>query len=73
MYAHGCVDGLSRCVTWLEVAYSNNDDVMAWLPIYYTNCLSEVVVCAQVLSTDCGTENGAMAAAPMFLCRNTAI
>ena len=57
---------------WLKVGYTSND--MAWLPIlYYTNCLSEVAVCPQVLRADCGTENGAIAATQMLLCRNTDI
>ena len=47
--------------------------ILAWLPtIYYTICSSEVVVCPQVMRTDCGTENGAMAAIQTLLCRNTA-
>ena len=50
--------------------YINNDPGL--VAYYYTSCLSEVVVCPQVLRTDCGTENGAMAAIQMLLCRNTA-
>ena len=67
---HGCVDGFSRRVMWLKVGYTNNDPGL--VAYYYTNCLSEVAVCPQVLRTDCGTENGAMAAIQMLLCRNTA-
>ena len=67
---HGCVDGYSRRVMWLRVGYTNNDPAV--IGYYYTQCLSAIGKCPQVLRTDCGTENGAMAAVQVLLHRNNA-
>ena len=67
---HGCVDGYSRRVMWLRVGYTNNDPAV--IGYYYTQCLSAMGKCLQVLRTDCGTENGAMAAIQVLLHRNNA-
>ena len=57
---HGCIDGWSRRIMWLKVAKSNNNpDIIA---NFYLDCVSEVGGCPKMIRTDCGTENGVMAA-----------
>ena len=55
---------------WLRVGYTNNDPGV--IGYYYTQCLSAMGKCPQVLRTDCGMENGAMAAVQVLLHRNNA-
>lgn len=57
---HGAVDGYSRKVLWLEVVRSNNSPhIPARL---FLDVVKEVKGCPLLLRTDCGTENGMMAA-----------
>jgi hypothetical protein len=64
---HGCIDGYSRRILWLKVAHTNNNpDVIAH---YYVQCVQSLGVCPTVLRTDCGTENGSMAAVQSLLRR----
>lgn len=57
---HGCIDGWSRKIMWLKVTKSNNHpDIIA---NFYLNCVAELGGCPVKLRTDCGTENGVMAA-----------
>ena len=45
---------------WLKVTKSNNHpDIIA---NFYLNCVAELGACPVKLRTDCGTENGVMAA-----------
>lgn len=61
---HGAVDGYSRKVLWLEVVRSNNSPrVPARL---FLDTVKEVKGCPVLLRTDCGTENGMMAAMQCF-------
>ena len=56
---HGCIDGWSRKIIWLRVAQSNNN------PLVPGQVYIESVAkygCPVKLRTDCGTENGVMAA-----------
>ncbi|XP_067301218.1 uncharacterized protein [Pseudorasbora parva] len=55
----GCIDGFSRKVMWLRSGSSNNDPVV--IAYYYLQCVSDFGLPAR-LRTDCGTENGTMAA-----------
>ena len=57
---HGCICGYSRRIIWLEVVKSNND------PRITANLYLDAVVtsngCPMLVRTDCGTENGLIAA-----------
>ena len=57
---HGAVDGYSRKVLWLEVVRSNNSPHTPARLFFDT--VKEVKGCPLLLRTDCGTENGMMAA-----------
>ena len=56
----GCIDGYSRKVLWLKCGPSNNDPGV--IAQNYLNYLSECGIIPMRLRTDCGTENGTMAA-----------
>ena len=56
---HGCIDGWSRKIMWLRVARSNNNPLVPGL--FYVESVAEYG-CPVKLRTDCGTENGVMAA-----------
>ena len=65
---HGCIDGFSRRIIWLEIVRSNNNPhVVGKL---YLDCIKEQKSCPAVLRTDKGTKNGIMSAAQCFLRRN---
>lgn len=52
---HGCVDGFSRMVLWLEVASTNNDpEVTAF---YYLSTLKQLKFMPTILRSDKGSEN----------------
>ncbi|XP_039866540.1 uncharacterized protein LOC120720815 isoform X2 [Simochromis diagramma] len=55
-----CVDGFSRKVMWLSCGSSNNDPGI--IAKYYMECLSRFGQLPACFRTDCGTENGTMAA-----------
>lgn len=57
---NSCIDGYSGKVLWLRCGASNNDPGV--IAQYYLNCLSECGIIPMRLRTDCGTENGTMAA-----------
>ncbi|KAJ8381182.1 hypothetical protein SKAU_G00019600 [Synaphobranchus kaupii] len=56
----GCIDGYSRRVMWLSSGSTNNDPAV--IARYYLQCISNCGVVPARLRTDCGTENGDMAA-----------
>ena len=65
---HGCIDGFSRRILWLEIVKSNNDPhVVGKL---FIKCVKEMQFCPTLLRTDRGTENGIMATIQCFLRRN---
>ncbi|XP_028409487.1 uncharacterized protein LOC114532100 [Dendronephthya gigantea] len=65
---HGCIDGFSRRIMWLEIVRTNNNPhVVGKL---FLDCIKEQRSCPTVLRTDKGTENGIMATAQCFLRRN---
>ena len=62
---HGAIDGFSRKIIWLKVTRSNNNpDIVA---SFYYDCVKEIGGCPVIVRTDCGTENGILAAAQCFL------
>lgn len=56
----GCIDGFSRKIMWLKCGRSNNDPRI--IAQNYMQCIAEFGVFPMRLCTDCGTENGLMAA-----------
>ncbi|XP_023810784.1 uncharacterized protein LOC111947453 isoform X1 [Oryzias latipes] len=56
----GCIDGFSRKIMWLTCGKSNNDPSV--IAHNYIKCVAEFGVFPARLRTDCGTENGLMAA-----------
>ena len=65
---HGAIDGYSRKILWLEIVRSNNDPRSTSL--LYLHCTALHDGCPVLLRTDCGTENGDMAAMQCFFRRN---
>lgn len=65
---HGCIDGWSRKILWLKVTKSNNHPEI--IANFYLNLVSELGGCPVKLRTDCGTENGTMAAMQCTLKNN---
>ena len=57
---HGAIDGYSRKILWLELKRSNNRPEIP--ARYYLECVKENFGCPMIVRTDCGTENGTMAA-----------
>ena len=62
---HGCIDGYSRRIMWLEVGTSNNDPTV--VARYFANCITEVGGTARIVRADCGTENSHVAGIQRFL------
>ena len=57
---HGCIDAFSRKVLWLTITRSNNNPLV---PAYFfLKSIRDRQVVPRLLQTDCGTENGMMAA-----------
>ncbi|XP_046858691.1 uncharacterized protein LOC124452149 [Xenia sp. Carnegie-2017] len=65
---HGCIDGFSRKILWLNIVPSNNDPRVVGRLFY--DCISNMQLCPKILRTDRGTENGIMASAQCFLRRD---
>lgn len=62
---HGCIDGWSRKIMWLQVSRTNNSPhVPATL---FLDCVRNFGGCPIKLRTDCGTENGVMAAMQCYM------
>lgn len=57
---HGCIDGYSRKIMWLKVGRTNNDPHV--IAHHFLECVKQYAACPRLLRTDCGTENGVMAA-----------
>ena len=61
---HGCIDGFSRKVLWLRVSrINNNPSVVA---DWYLEAVRDLGGCPAKIRTDCGTENGKVAAAQCY-------
>lgn len=56
----GCIDGFSRKVLWLECGPTNNNPRV--IAHNFLSCVRNLGVIPMRLRTDCGTENGIMAA-----------
>ncbi|KAL1250711.1 hypothetical protein QQF64_018507 [Cirrhinus molitorella] len=56
----GCIDGFSRRILWLTCGYTNNDPAI--IAHNFINCVQRLGVVPTRLRTDCGTENGTLAA-----------
>lgn len=65
---HGAIDGFSRKIIWLKVTKTNNDPII--IGSLYLNAIKEGKIAPSLLRTDCGTENGLMAAIQCFLHQN---
>ena len=53
---HGCIDGYSHRILWLEVAYSNNYPQI--VVRYFLNYVKQLGGTAKIVRGDRGTENG---------------
>jgi len=65
---HGCIDGYSRRVMWLEVGATNNDPVV--VVKYFINCIRQIGGTPRIVRADCGTENVRVAATQRFFRHN---
>lgn len=52
---HGCIDGYSRRIMWLEVTSTNNDPSIVGQ--YYLDCVRQIEGAPRIVRADCGTEN----------------
>lgn len=52
---HGCIDGFSRKLLWLEVATSNNKPEI--IAHYYITTIEKLNLLPTLIRSDCGTEN----------------
>ncbi|KAJ8023929.1 hypothetical protein HOLleu_36508 [Holothuria leucospilota] len=67
---HGCVDGFSRTVIWLNAFYTNNNPRV--IAGYYFEAISMLEGCPRVVRGDRGTENAFICQMQRFLRRNGA-
>ena len=65
---HGCIDGYSRRIMWLEVGTTNNDPRV--IAKYYIDCVRQVGGTPSIVRADRGTENVKVAGIQRFLRRN---
>ena len=64
---HGCIDGYSRRILWLEVGTTNNDPGVT--AKYFLDCIYSVDGVPRIVRADNGTENVNMAAIQRFFRR----
>ena len=65
---HGCIDGFSRRIMWLEVARSNN--LPEYPAMYYVEAVKDIGGCPVEVVTDLGTENGLLASIQSYFRQN---
>lgn len=65
---HGCIDGFSRRIMWLEVATTNNDSRL--VAKYFLDTIRQVGGAPSIVHTDYGTENVKVAGIQRFLRRH---
>lgn len=65
---HGCIDGFSRNIVWLEAYKSNSDPKV--IASYYVNAIKIHDECPRLIRADHGTENGHVKQVQQFLRRN---
>ena len=68
IYIHGCVDGFSRYLIWLN-AYNTNKDPKV-IAGYYAEAIENNYRCPAVIRSDRGTENGLLREMQVFIRRN---
>lgn len=62
---HGCIDGFSRKLLWLNCSTTNNDPKVI---LHHFLCtVKDIGGCPVILRSDCGTETGLAAAAQCAL------
>ena len=57
---HGSIDGWSRKIMWLQLERSNNNPEVP--AKHFLQCVAELGGCPVKVRSDCGTENGVLAA-----------
>lgn len=65
---HGCIDGFGRKVLWLRVSRTNNNPTV--VADWYLEAVRGLRGCPAKVWTDCGTENGIVAAAQSYFMNN---
>lgn len=65
---HGCIDGFSRRIMWLEVATTNNDSRL--VAKYFLDTVRQVGGAPSIVRADYGTENVKVAGIQRFLRRD---
>ena len=65
---HGCIDGFSRKMLWLQLSRSNNNPQV--ILRFFLNAVDACGGCPRKLRSDCGTENGLAAAAQCYFTNN---
>ena len=66
---HGCIDGFCRKMIWLKVCRTNNDPKIP--ASFYIQTVQHFKYCPSKVQTDCGTENGILAALQCALVGST--
>ncbi|XP_066914908.1 uncharacterized protein [Clytia hemisphaerica] len=66
---HGCCDGFSRKILWLRVINSNNNPKI--ICNLFLKTVEEIGVFPRCVRSDCGTENGYLAAAQCYFNRQS--
>ena len=61
---HGCIDGYSRRIMWLEVGPTNSNPAI--ICQYFLDCVKQVNCTPQIIRSDKGTENANIAAVQRF-------
>jgi len=67
---HGCVDGFSRHIVWLEAHTTNNNPKL--VGGYFVKAVTTLGGCPSIVRADNGTENGHVCAIQQFMRRNDA-
>ena len=62
---HGCIDGYSRMIMWLQVGRTNNHPGV--IAGYFLDCVEKIEGTASVIRADMGTENCRISAIQLYL------
>ena len=65
---HGCIDGFSRRIMWLEVASTNIDP--SFVAKYFLDAIRQIKGAPSIVRADYGTENAEVAGIQRFLRRD---
>lgn len=66
---HGCIDGFSRRIMWLEVGTTNNDSRV--IAQYFLDCVKQIGGTSSIVRADYGTENVKVAGVQRFFRRDS--